>query len=151
MQFNQMSMSPGGLLLQQLGLQEQMLAANQSNFNPVASGIGASLLSQQLEDYSTQPAQQQGGLQQAQQQQLNDLVRRQSFQSDSGMMHPGSYQGGGITPQQMAYNMQLQSASFDNSQQNAVHPQLRTNASMPAGESRQPVNFGDGEPNNTQG
>ena len=144
-------MSPGGLLLQQLGLQEQMLAANQSNFNPVASGIGASLLSQQLEDYSTQPAQQLGGLQQAQQQQqLNDLVRRQSFQSDSGMMHPGSYQGGGMTPQQMAYNMQLHSSSF-NSQQNAVHPQLRTNASMPAEETIQPVNFGDGEPDNTQG
>jgi len=152
MQFNQMSMSPGGLLLQQLGLQEQMLAANQSNYNPVTnSGIGASLLSQQLEDYSTQPAQQQGGLQQAQQQQLNDLVRRQSFQSDSGMMHPGSYQGGGMIPQQMAYNMQLQSASFDNSQQNAIQPQLRTNASMPAEETRQPVNFGDGRSNNTQG
>lgn len=70
---------------------------------------------------------------------LNDLVRRQSFHSDSGMIHPGSYQGGGMTTaQQMAYN-------------NVIHAQLRTNASMPAEESIKPVNFGDGKPNDTQG
>ena len=152
----QVPMSPGGLLLQQLGLQEQMLN-NHASYNVRAGGgIGASLLSQQLGDNPTQPNQQQD--QQQQQQQMsntNSLGRQQSFPSNPGMVHPGSYHGG-YNNEAVSY---LQSASFSEfgggngmrQQQNLsqIHPQLRTNVSFPAAMPQD--NNGQDHNNNNEG
>ena len=67
--------SPGGILLQKLGLQEQMLG-KQSNFNLDA---GTSLLAQQLDEYSHQQSFSTSG---------------NSHDASSGILDPGSYRSG---------------------------------------------------------
>lgn len=136
----QVSMSPGGILLQQLGLQEQILASQAASFHnntAGAGGIGASLLSQQLEDTSSQPVNYQQ-VQQQYQQQLN-THSRQSFPSPA-MINYGSYHRGYDHNAVAAHLMQQQSASFG-----------EYGAQMhPHSESLQAVNFKDGtqQPNN---
>ncbi|KAL3764326.1 hypothetical protein ACHAW5_008923 [Stephanodiscus triporus] len=76
------AISPGGLLLQKLGLQELMLG-NQSNFHVDA---GTSLLAQQLEQYSQ--SDQYVGHQQS------VSTSGISHDASSGMLDPGSYHGG---------------------------------------------------------
>ena len=104
----QSAMSPGGLLLQQLGLQEQMFG-NQSNFSIDA---GASLLAQQLEEYSHQQSVSTSG---------------NSHDNSSGMPDPGSYRGGydatsvSVPLPQASYNMQ--NASFSDSGSGWQHHQ----------------------------
>lgn len=84
--YQAVSMSPGGLLLQKLGLQDQLFA-NQSN----TAGAGISLLSQQLEEYS-HPDQHQGQYISSRQ---NQYKMPSSLQSASTpAVNPGSYRGG---------------------------------------------------------
>jgi dual specificity protein kinase YAK1 len=86
--YQAVSMSPGGLLLQKLGLQDQLFA-NQSN----TAGSGISLLSQQLEEYS-HPDQQQGQYISSRQ---NQYKMPGSLQSAStSAINPGSYRGGDV-------------------------------------------------------
>lgn len=153
------AMSPGGLLLQQLGLQEQLMLGNQQGqFNAAGGGAGGtSLLAQQLEEYS-QSDQPQGGQQQQQQYPTaqNHLMGnpQQSFPSSGpsvGMLNPESYHGG---PMSMTTSLprNSQSASFSDfnsssmqQQQNmALHPQLRMNASFPVPQMMVHPNGNDG-------
>lgn len=102
--------SPGTLLLQKLGLQEQQ--QQQMMWGGVRSqpqnGAGAaeasSLLSQQLEEYSQSDNQQQQGQGQHEPQLVHDpnnpVEMGRNGQSFSSNLHPGSYHGGGydLTP-----------------------------------------------------
>jgi len=170
------SASPGGLLLQKLGLQEQMMLANTPGGGGGAGGT--SLLAQQLQDYSSQsdhPQQQQGGGHQApgMYNSNNPLMG-----GSSGMINPGSYHGGfdhtgapGAVPMSLGssipYHNMMQSSSFhdfggnsssmqrSNSmqlQQQQQHlaqmqSQLRMNASFPVPDSMMYPN-GSGQPQN---
>jgi hypothetical protein len=88
--YQPVSISPGGLFLQKLGLQDQMIG-NQSN----TAGAGISLLSQQLEEYS-HADQQQG--------QFNSFTHTQynmpgGFNTTSSrILNPGSCHGGFDAP-----------------------------------------------------
>jgi len=123
------AMSPGGLLLQKLGLQEQMLG-NSSQHNAGGGGAGGgaggtSLLAQQLEEYSSQPDHQQGR-RQGQEQGHNPnnplMCSQNSFSnasgvnqgSASGMLNPGSYRGGAApaVPISLSALPYMQNASF---------------------------------------
>ena len=105
------AMSPGGLLLQKLGLQEQIMLANQQqqqSMNINGGGIGGvgatSLLGQQLEEYSQVDLQQQ-------QLQNNQFLshQQQSFASNASapLLNSNSFHGG--DPMALA---NLQNATF---------------------------------------
>ncbi|KAL3809390.1 hypothetical protein ACHAXA_007869 [Cyclostephanos tholiformis] len=95
-------MSPGGIPLQQLGQQEQMLG-KQSNFNLDA---GTSLLAKQLEEYSDHKSFSTSG-------NLHD--------ASSGMLDPGTYRGGcdvtsvSVPLPQATFPYITQNASFNDS------------------------------------
>jgi len=127
----QSAVSPGGLLLQKLGLQEQMIGTP-SHYSTGGGGAGAggtSLLAQQLEEYSSQSDHQEGGQRQGNHQHTqqvhnpnNSLMGRQaSFSNMSGVhqgsLNPGSYRGGYDTaapavPVSLTTVPYMQSASF---------------------------------------
>ena len=141
------SMSPGGLLLQKLGLQEQMLG-NQSHYNSAGAGggvAGTSLLAQQLEEYSQSDQHQRGQPQHPQMahnannpQMLVAGGGQQSF--NAGSYHSGYDAGvtgvpaaGPMSLTSLPYNMQgaASFSEFGNAAAAAAHQQnlaLRMNA-----------------------
>jgi len=167
-QSSAVSMSPGGLLLQKLGLQEQMLSGASGG------GAGTSLLAQQLEEYSQTDHDQGQGQQHVQQgQNHNDqlAMTHQQQAYSNAMLSSGSYRGGYDAPAPPAAPMSLtthpyiQSASFSDygnasnaalqyqQQQHLaaqLHPQLHTNSNIPltkiaSGQNNAP--YGDGQSN----
>lgn len=156
----QSAMSPGGLLLQKLGLQDQMLGTSSYNARDGGAGGGAggtSLLAQQLEEYSSLSDNQQGQGQVHQQHapqvhnRNNPLMGRHRSSSNvvhrgsSGMINSGSYHRGAAAPavplsltslpyMQNASFSDLNSAAMQQQQQSLaaqMHPQLGINTVYP--------------------
>lgn len=105
---NHHSMSPGGLVLQQLGLQQEQMLGSQYNSGGLPSQggagaeAGASLLTQQLEEYQT--AGQQGGPEQQSHQQLSIL--------GGGSYHGGYDAAPAAAPASLTSNPYARGASF---------------------------------------
>jgi len=164
-----MSMSPGGLLLQKLGLQEQMLGRGGGAPGGVG-GAGTSLLAQQLEEYSQSDHQQGQGHGQQHAQQVhnsnNPLMGHQQQSFSNAMLNSGSYHGEyeaapSAVPMSLTSLPYIQSTSFSDfgnvsssllqqqqQQQHLaaqLHPQLQMNASFPVQEMMYPNGGSSGQ------